>query len=175
MIQAPDGLTTVLRYLADRITSSVPPTWPIPIFEAEAYLYKYFLRRLLTILDSLVAQSTPWPDIAAMFYMPSRVVEYCAHLARSAPEASIYVGVAGPTDPIALARYAQRCGVSVSLRALKTLGTGIARLVTNSDPKDQLVALARYSLQRQPSNVVGVHIYSFGGAAKTAAWMRDHI
>ena len=108
-------------------------------------------------------------------FAPSRVVEYCANLARTAPEVSIYVGVAGPTDPVALARYAQLCGVSVSLRALKTLGTGIARLVTNIDPREQLVAIARYSRAREPSNVVGVHIYSFGGAAKTAAWMRELI
>ena len=108
-------------------------------------------------------------------FAPSRVVEYCANLARIAPEVSIYVGMAGPTDPVALARYAQLCGVSVSLRALKNLGTGIARLVTNIEPREQLVAIARYSRSREPSNVVGVHIYSFGGAAKTAAWMRELI
>ena len=108
-------------------------------------------------------------------FAPNRVVEYCANLARSAPEVSIYVGVAGPTDPVALARYAQRCGVSVSLRALENLGTGIARLVSNIDPREQLVAIARYSRSREPSNVVGVHIYSFGGAVKTAAWMRELI
>ena len=108
-------------------------------------------------------------------FAPSRVVEYCAGLARSAPEVSIYAGIAGPTDPVALARYAQRCGVSVSLRALRTLGTGIARLVTNADPKEQLTALARYSLQREPSNLVGVHLYSFGGAVRTASWLREQI
>ena len=108
-------------------------------------------------------------------FSPNRVVEFCARLARSAPDVSIYAGVAGPTDPVALARYAQRCGVSVSLRALRTLGSGIARLVTNADPREQLTALARYSLQREPSNVVGVHLYSFGGAVRTAKWMRDLI
>jgi methylenetetrahydrofolate reductase (NADPH) len=108
-------------------------------------------------------------------FAPGRVVEYCARLARSAPDISIYVGVAGPTDPVALARYAQRCGVSVSLRALRNLGSGIARLVTHSDPHEQLVALARYSRSREPSNVVGVHLYSFGGAVKTASWMREQI
>ena len=69
-------------------------------------------------------------------FSPNRVVEYCAGLARSAPDVSVYAGVAGPTDP---------------------------------------VALARYSLQREPSNVVGVHLYSFGGALKTASWMRELI
>jgi methylenetetrahydrofolate reductase (NADPH) len=108
-------------------------------------------------------------------FAPHRVVEYCANLARTAPDVSIYAGIAGPTDPVALARYAQRCGVSISLRALRTLGSGIARLVTNADPREQLISLARYSLQREPSNLVGVHIYSFGGAVRTAAWMRELI
>jgi methylenetetrahydrofolate reductase (NADPH) len=108
-------------------------------------------------------------------FAPGRVVEYCASLARSAPDVSIYVGVAGPTDPVALARYAQRCGVSVSLRALRNLGAGIAQLVSHAEPRGQLVELARYTLQREPSNVVGVHIYSFGGAVKTASWIRELI
>jgi methylenetetrahydrofolate reductase (NADPH) len=106
---------------------------------------------------------------------PQRVIDYCAGLARTRPELPVYVGIAGPTDPMALARYAQRCGVSVSLRALRTLGAGIARLVTHSDPGEQLVALARYSSLRGQSNVVGVHLYSFGGAVQTASWMRERM
>jgi len=108
-------------------------------------------------------------------FAPQRVTEFCARLARTAPEVSIYVGMAGPTDPVALARYAQRCGVSVSLRALRTLGSGIAQLVTHSDPREQLTAVARYSLQREASNVVGAHLYSFGGVVRTARWMRELI
>ena len=108
-------------------------------------------------------------------FAPQRIVDFCARLARSAPSVSIYVGLVGPADPIALARYAQRCGVSVSLRALRNLGTGIAQLVSHSDPREQLTALARYSLSREPSNVVGVHLYSFGGAVRTASWMRELI
>jgi len=106
---------------------------------------------------------------------PQRVVDYCSGLARSQPDLPVYVGIAGPTDPVALARYAQRCGVSASLRALRNLGTGIAKLVTHTDPHDQLVALARYSRNREHSNVVGVHLYSFGGAERTARWMRGLI
>jgi methylenetetrahydrofolate reductase (NADPH) len=104
---------------------------------------------------------------------PQRVVDYCAGLARTQPDLPVYVGIAGPTDPVALARYAQLCGVSVSLRALRNLGTGIAKLVTHNDPHDQLIALARYSSAREQSNVVGVHMYSFGGAVPTASWMRN--
>jgi len=108
-------------------------------------------------------------------FSPARVVDFCSTLARTWPDLPIYVGIAGPTDPAALLRYAQRCGVSTSLRALRNLGTGIAQLVTNTDPQDQLAAVARYTSARQPSNVVGVHLYSFGGAVRTAAWMSERL
>jgi methylenetetrahydrofolate reductase (NADPH) len=108
-------------------------------------------------------------------FAPQRVVEYCATLARVHPDVPVYAGIAGPTDPVALARYAQRCGVSVSLRALRNLGSGIARLVTHTDPREHVIAIARYVRGRAPSNVVGVHLYSFGGAERTASWMRELI
>ncbi|MGE5638782.1 MAG: methylenetetrahydrofolate reductase [Clostridia bacterium] len=105
-------------------------------------------------------------------FNPARVVEFCADLERRHPSVPVYVGIAGPTDPAALARYAQRCGVSASLRALKNLGTGIAKLVTHTDPGEQARAVARYSATRDRSNVVGLHLFSFGGAVRTAEWMR---
>ena len=108
-------------------------------------------------------------------FAPKRIVEFCAALARSAPTVSVYVGIAGPSDPAALLRYAQRCGVSTSLRALRNLGTGIARLVVHTDPHEQVLALGRYLQGREIGNVVGVHLYSFGGAVRTASWMRERI
>jgi methylenetetrahydrofolate reductase (NADPH) len=108
-------------------------------------------------------------------FAPKRVVEFCSTLARSAPDVSVYVGIAGPSDPAALLRYAQRCGVSTSLRALRNLGTGIARLVVHTDPQEQVAALGGYLQGREAGNVVGVHLYSFGGAVRTASWMRERI
>jgi methylenetetrahydrofolate reductase (NADPH) len=108
-------------------------------------------------------------------FAPARVVEYCAEIKRSTPSVPIYVGIAGPSDPVALARYAQRCGVSASLRALRNLGTGIAKLVTHTDPQEQALAMAHYCAGSESANVVGIHLYSFGGAVRTAAWMRERI
>jgi methylenetetrahydrofolate reductase (NADPH) len=122
----------------------------------------------------LAAQQSIGVYVLTQFsFSPTRVVEYCTSLSRQHPDLPVYVGIAGPTDPAALLRYAQRCGVGTSLRALRSLGTGIAQLVTNTDPRDHLVAVARYTLKREPTNVVGVHLYSFGGAVRTAAWMRE--
>ncbi|TMJ74561.1 MAG: methylenetetrahydrofolate reductase, partial [Alphaproteobacteria bacterium] len=51
-------------------------------------------------------------------FAPNRIVEYCADLARRAADVPVYVGLPGPTSPRTLLRYAQRCGVGASLRAL---------------------------------------------------------
>ncbi len=105
-------------------------------------------------------------------FAPGRVLEYCAALARRHPRLPVYVGVPGPTTPAALLRFAQRCGVSASLRALQAQGLNAVRLVTHTDPGEQLAPLARYCAAHDSGgNVVGVHLFSFGGVAATAEWM----
>jgi methylenetetrahydrofolate reductase (NADPH) len=116
------------------------------------------------------------PFVVTQFsFAPSRIVEYCAALARRAPDVPVYVGLPGPSSPVALMRYAQRCGVSASLRALQAQGMGAVRLVTHVDPSEQLIALARHRATGSIPNVVGVHLYSFGGIARTAQWMNERI
>jgi methylenetetrahydrofolate reductase (NADPH) len=105
-------------------------------------------------------------------FAPARVVDYCARLARERPMLPVYVGLAAPTEPRTLLRFAQRCGVSASLRALKDQGMAAVRLVTHTDPSEQLAAVARYCVGHTSCNVVGVHLFSFGGAAQAAEWMR---
>jgi methylenetetrahydrofolate reductase (NADPH) len=108
-------------------------------------------------------------------FAPGRIVEYCSELARGCPGVSVYIGLAGPTDALALLRYAQRCGVSASLRALRDQGFGAVKLVMHTDPREQLITFAQYCLGHTPCNVVGVHVFSFGGVAATAAWMNQTI
>jgi methylenetetrahydrofolate reductase (NADPH) len=87
----------------------------------------------------------------------------------------IYVGLAGPASPVALLRFAQRCGVSASLRALRTQGMDAVRLVTHTDPADQLAAVARYCAAHADCNVVGIHLFTFGGVVAAAGWMNRQI
>ena len=108
-------------------------------------------------------------------FAPARVIEFASDLAARHPEVPLYVGIAGPTAPATLLKFAQRCGVSASLRALRDQGMNLVRLVTHTDPADQVIAMARYCLARATCNVVGTHFFSFGGAMQTAAWMNRAI
>jgi hypothetical protein len=49
------------------------------------------------------------------------------------------------------------------------------RMIMHTDPAEQLTALAQYRLRHDDCNVVGVHLFSFGAAAKSAAWMNGVI
>jgi methylenetetrahydrofolate reductase (NADPH) len=109
-------------------------------------------------------------------FAPARILEYCSALSRSAPGVPVYVGLAGPTEAGSLLRFAQRCGVSASLRALQAQGLNAVRLVTHTDPGEQLMPLARYCASHTAGcNVVGVHLFSFGGVTAAAAWMNRTI
>ncbi len=104
-------------------------------------------------------------------FAPARIVDYCARLARAAPDLPVYVGMPGPTNPARLVRYAKICSVSTSLRALINIGFKAVRLLSHTEPNEQLVVLARYCAARTTCNVVGIHVYSFGGFLISAHWM----
>ena len=132
-------------------------------------------RALSDKLALVAAQGLSAYVVTQFSFAPARVVEYCSELARTLPAIPVYVGLAGPTDARTLLRFAQRCGVSASLRALRAQGMGAIRLFTHTDPREQLAAVAHYCLGHDSCNVVGAHFFSFGGAAKTAAWMNREI
>ena len=109
-------------------------------------------------------------------FATNRIAAFCANLARREPDLPVYVGMAGPTDAVALMRYAQFCGVSTSLRAMRNLGAAMVGLATHTDPREQLLALAhQHAGGGHCGNVVGIHLYSFGGALRTAQWLRERL
>lgn len=108
-------------------------------------------------------------------FAPARVIEYCTDLGRTLPAIPLYVGLAGPTEARTLLRFAQRCGVSASLRALRAQGMGAVRLFTHTDPRQQLAVVARSCASRPSCNIVGIHMFTFGGVARTAQWINQQI
>lgn len=126
-------------------------------------------------LALIAAQGLSAYIVTQFSFTPARVLRYCDELARTNPAIPVYVGLVGPTNARTLLSFAQRGGVSASLRALQAEGMGAIRLITHTDPKDQLVAVARHCLSRGSCNVVGAHLFNVGGAAKTVAWINREI
>ena len=128
-------------------------------------------RALVEKLDLAHGQGLAPSMVTQFSFAPTRVVEYCSELARKFPELPVHVGLAGPADAATLLRFAQRCGVSASLRAMGALGMGAVRLFMHTDPGEQLNAVAKYCLRHDDCNVVGAHLFSFGAAIAAAQWM----
>jgi hypothetical protein len=76
--------------------------------------------------------------------------------------------MAGPTDIVSLMRYARLCGVSTSLRALQSLGIKAAKLVMHTDPTEQLQLLAHHCATHAANNIIGIHLFTFGGFSSSA-------
>jgi methylenetetrahydrofolate reductase (NADPH) len=87
--------------------------------------------------------------ITQFSFAPARIVEYVAEMSRRLPRLPIYVGMAGPTDALTLLRFAQRCGVSASLRAMSAQGMAAVEGFMHTDPSEQLQALAQYCLRHE--------------------------
>lgn len=108
-------------------------------------------------------------------FAPSRIVELCADLHRRHPELPVYAGLPGPTSLTKLVQFAQRCGVGGSLRALQAHGLGAANLITRTDPTDQLLSITQHCATRTCPNIVGVHLFTFGGVEPSARFMNRWI
>jgi len=85
----------------------------------------------------------------------------------------IHAGVAGPTPFTKLLKYAARCGVGASLRAVAGNSLSLGRLphlVTRSD--EMLLGVHRAKPANPDSRIFAPHFFAFGGVLETARWLR---
>ena len=73
----------------------------------------------------------------------------------------IRIGIAGPASVATLLKFARRCGIGNSIRALGRHGLNSA----NVSPDELLGDL------RRRLSVDAIHVYTFGGLKTTAAWL----
>ena len=79
----------------------------------------------------------------------------------------VHVGIAGPASVATLAKFAIRCGIGTSLRALARGHTAFARVLVEAAP-DELVE----QLAVSGAAIAGLHVYTFGGVRHAAEWIR---
>ena len=101
------------------------------------------------------------------------IAEYCARLVAQDIDLPVFAGLAGPTNPAQLLRYAKICGVSTSIKAANKLGWNAVKLAANTTPDKHLDILTGHFVGADAGNLAGIHIFSFGGFVKSAAWLAD--
>jgi len=79
-------------------------------------------------------------------------------------------GIAGPASIGTLFKFALRCGVGPSVRALGVRPGALLKLLGDYTPNDLVVALAQAKVQT-PSLFTGLHVFCFGGLVKSCQWL----
>ena len=84
----------------------------------------------------------------------------------------VRVGLAGPATVATLAKFAVRCGIGASLRALARGHTAFARILAEAGPDTLISALVAGEDPGWP--IDGLHVFTFGGIRRTAEWIRTN-
>jgi methylenetetrahydrofolate reductase (NADPH) len=128
------------------------------------------LRRKIELAEE---QGLDLSIVTQFSFDPASVVRFCRETSESAPGVPVYAGLAGPTSPGKLLRFAKLCGVSTSMRAANKLGINAIKLATHSSPDKQFDVLASGKAADEAGNLAGIHLFSFGGFVDSAQWLDD--
>ena len=86
----------------------------------------------------------------------------------------VIVGLAGPASPAMLGKFALRCGIGNSIRALRAQIGRYGRLLADTGPDEVLRGL--HSAPRSATTAIaGFHLFPFGGLRKSGLWLRSAI
>ncbi len=86
----------------------------------------------------------------------------------------VRVGIPGPAKMRSLLSFAMKCGIANSARALSRRPETARMLLGTWSPASLVEDLAAYKVQSSNAQLAGVHVFSFGGFAHSAKWMRDY-
>jgi len=112
-------------------------------------------------------------DIVTQFCFESApILKFLAALDAHGIELSVIIGLAGPATPATLTKFALRCGIGNSMRALRGQIGRYGRLLVDSGP-DEIVRGLAAAPEEATSSVAGFHVFPFGGLRKSANWLRD--
>jgi methylenetetrahydrofolate reductase (NADPH) len=100
------------------------------------------------------------------------ILALCRRLRAEGVDVPIRVGLAGPASLTTLMKFALRCGVGNSVRALALHGPSIARLLSEADPGAIIDRIAEERAAEPSLGIEGLHFFVFGALKRTAAWAR---
>ncbi len=119
----------------------------------------------------LAAQAgLPLTFVTQFFFESAPFLDWVAQLRSEGIRARIIAGVAGPAGLATLFKFALRCGVGPSIRALGARPGSVARLMGDRGPE----ALVRRLADARASADLefdGLHLFSFGGYLRTCQWL----
>ena len=113
-------------------------------------------------------------DVVTQFCFESApILQWIAELDRAGIDLPVIVGLAGPATPATLTKFALRCGIGNSMRALRSQIGRFGRLLTDNGP-DEVVRGLRCAPAAATAPIAGFHLFPFGGLRKAGDWLRSY-
>ena len=110
--------------------------------------------------------------VTQFFFESAPFLDWVRDLRAHGVRARIAGGLAGPASLATLFRFAKRCGVGPSVRALGARPASLLQLVGDHGPDRVLGELAQ-SLDDGTVDFSGIHLFSFGGFLRTCEWLHS--
>jgi methylenetetrahydrofolate reductase (NADH) len=130
----------------------------------------YELDRVLAAKIEAAAQMGIALTIVTQFcFEAAAVIAWLDRIRASGIDLPVRIGLAGPTSLTTLMRYARRCGVKASARALAR-NAGLTKHLLGAAAPDALVRALAEAVPTHRLGDVAPHYFSFGGIAATAQW-----
>jgi len=99
------------------------------------------------------------------------VIDWIADMKTMGIHLPVAVGVPGPAKLKTLVGYAKACGIGPSINFILRQAANVTKLLTVSQPDTLLLDLAAYRTAKGADcGIDRLHMYPFGGVAKTAEW-----
>lgn len=111
-------------------------------------------------------------DVVTQFCFESTpILQWIGALDRAGIDLPVIIGLAGPATPATLTKFALRCGIGNSMRALRAQIGRFGRLLTDTGPDDVVRGL-RCAPAAATAPIAGFHVFPFGGLRKAGDWLR---
>jgi len=113
-------------------------------------------------------------DILTQFCFESApILNWLGELKTRGVTLPVIVGLAGPATPATLTKFALRCGIGNSMRALRNQIGRFGRLLIDTGPDDVMRGLET-APREATSAISGFHLFPFGGLRKAGNWLRAY-
>ena len=109
--------------------------------------------------------------VTQFFFEHAPFVEWAGNLTTRGIRARFIAGIAGPARSTTLLKFAMRCGVGPSIRALSARPSTFVHLLADHGPEH----VARGLANARSTGVVdfaGIHLFCFGGYLRTCGWLQ---
>jgi methylenetetrahydrofolate reductase (NADPH) len=107
--------------------------------------------------------------LTQFFFEAPPFLDWAAGLRADGITARLVAGVSGPASIATLFRYAVRCGVGPSIRALGARPSSLVKLIGDHRPEQLMRTLAGVP---RANLYDGLHFFTFGGFLRTCEWLQ---